>query len=323
MKIAIMGAGSIAGVLADTMRQMETVECYAVASRDIERAKAFCDKYGFEKAYGSYTEMLEDPNVELVYIATLHPHHFEHAKLCIDYGKPVLCEKPFTVNAAQLKELLAYAESKNVFITEAIWTRYMPMRKKIDEVLASGIIGKPVTMTANLGYKADHVERLANKELAGGALLDIGVYPVNFALMHFGDDIETIMSNVIYTDRGVDMQNTLVFTYRDRRMAVLTSTFCASSDRKGIIWGTDGYIVTENINNCEGIKVYSKDHKEIASYDTPKQISGYEYEIDASIKAIKEGKLECDEMPHSESIKVMELMDRIRADWGLRYPCEE
>ena len=322
MKIAMLGAGMIARVLADTMRRMPNVECYAVAARSLDRAKAFADEFGYKKAYGSYTEMLSDPEVELVYVSTLHPFHHEHARLCIDYGKPVLCEKPFTVNAGQLKSLLAYAEEKKVFITEAIWTRYMPIRGIIDKVISSGVIGTPVTLTANLGYSAGHVERLAAKEFAGGALLDIGVYPINFALMHFGDDIEKITSSVIFTERGVDKQNSLIFSYRDSRMAVLTSTFCASSDRKGIIWGTDGYIIAENINNCPGIKVYGKDHAEIASYDAPKQISGYEYQIDASIKAIKEGRLECDEMPHSESIKVMELMDGVRAEWGLAYPSE-
>ncbi|MCL2539183.1 MAG: Gfo/Idh/MocA family oxidoreductase [Oscillospiraceae bacterium] len=323
MKIAMLGAGSIAGVLADTMRRMDSVECYAVAARDLSRAEQFQKEFGYQKAYGSYVEMLEDPEVELVYISTLHPFHYEHARLCIDHGKPVLCEKPFTVNAKQAKELLAYAKEKGVFITEAIWTRYMPMRKKIDDALASGIIGEPVTLTANLGYSVAHVERLAAKNLAGGALLDIGVYPLNFALMHFGDDIEAITSNVVYTERGVDKQNTVVLTYLDGRMAVLTSTFAAASDRKGIIWGTEGYMVSENINNCQGARFFGKDHVEILNIVTPKQISGYEYEIDASIKAVSEGELECVEMPHYETIKVMELLDSIRDGWGYSFPMED
>ena len=322
MRIAMLGAGNIARVLANTMRQMPEVECYAVAARDLNRAKDFAEEFGYKKAFGSYTEMLSDPEVELVYISTLHPHHHEHARLCIDYGKPVLCEKPFTVNAKMLKELLTYAGEKKVFITEAIWTRYMPMRKTIDDIMKSGVIGQPVTLTANLGYSVGDVERLADKNLAGGALLDIGVYPLNFALMHFGDDIASVNTNVILSERGVDKQNTVVLNYRDGRMAVLTSTFCAAADRKGIIWGSEGYIVTENINNCQGIKVYDKQHTEIASYNTPKQISGYEYEILSSIKAVAEGRLECDEIPHSESIRVMELMDSVRADWGLVYPME-
>jgi len=323
MRIAMLGAGSIARVLANTMRQMDSVECYAVAARDLGRAKQFADDFGYEKAYGSYAEMLSDPAVELVYISTLHPFHCEHARLCIDYGKPVLLEKPFTVNAKEAKALLAFAKERKVFITEAIWTRYMPMRSEIDTVINSGAIGEPVTLTANLGYNASQVERLANKDLAGGALLDIGVYPLNFALMHFGDDIETVDSTFVFTERGVDKQNTVVFSYRDGRMAVLTSTFCAASDRKGIIWGTDGYLVTENINNCQGIRVFNRDHDEILRVDTPKQISGYEYEIEASIKAVREGRLECDEMPHSETVKVMELMDSIRYGHGYRYPSEE
>ena len=319
MKIGIMGAGGIARVVADTMRQMNDVECYAIASRSLERAQKFKDDFDFNKAYGSYEEMLQDDNVELVYLATLHPHHYEHARLCIEFGKPVLCEKPFTVNADELKRLLAFAKEKKVFITEAIWTRYMPMRKVIDDYIASGIIGKPVTLTANLGYNVAHLERLTRKELAGGSLLDIGVYPLNFALMHFGDDISKITSNAVFNEHGVDMQNSVILTYSDNRMAVLTSTFSASSDRKGIIWGTEGYLIAENINNCSGLKIFDKNHMEIASYDAPKKISGYEYEIQASIDAIKNNELECKEIPHSESIKVMEFLDRIRKQWNLVY----
>lgn len=320
MKIGVLGAGGIARIVGNTLRQMGSVECYAVAARSLAKAKEFADDLGFEKAYGSYEEMLADEKVELVYITTIHSLHYEHAKMAITYGKPVICEKPFCVNERELKQLFDYAKEKKVFITEAIWTRYMPMRKVIDDVVSSGIIGKPITLTANLGYSVAHVERLAKNELAGGALLDIGVYPLNFALMHFGDDVDKITSDVVFTKENVDMQSSVILRYKDGRMAVLTSTFAAASDRKGIIWGTEGYIVTENVNNCGGIKVYDKDHIEIASYSTPKQISGYEYEFEASIKAVGEGHLECEEMPHSESLKVMRFMDTIRKEWGLVFP---
>ena len=176
MNIGFIGAGQIANTMAYTMQRMEDVNLYAVAARDLDRAEAFAARYGFEKAYGSYGEMLLDPNVELVYIATPHSHHAEHMKLCIAHGKHVLCEKAFTLNAAQAREVAALAKEKGVYVAEAIWTRYMPSRAMINEVLASGVIGNITAMTANLCYPVSSRERCIQPELAGGALLDVGIY---------------------------------------------------------------------------------------------------------------------------------------------------
>ena len=322
MKIGILGAGKIATLMATTLNQMEGVRCYAVAARDKERAQNFANTYHCEKAYGSYEELVKDEEVELIYIATPHSHHYEHAKLCIEHGKAVLCEKAFTRNAKEAEELFKLAYEKGVFITEAIWTRYMPSRKMINELLASGIVGKPMTLTANLGYVIAHKERIKKPELAGGALLDIGVYPINFALMVFGQDIEKISSTAILSDTGVDLQNSITLTYKTGEMAVLNSTTLALSDRQGVIYGDKGYMVIENINNCERICVFNTNREMIKCIEVPKQISGYEYEVEAAIRAIREGKLECDEMPHEETLRVMNIMDGLRKEWGVNYPGE-
>ena len=187
MKIGILGAGGIAVQMAKTVAGMKDVENYAVAARRFERAQAFAEKYGFSKAYGSYEEMLADPQVDLVYIATPHSHHYLHAKMCLEAGKNVLCEKAFTVNADQARKLFALAKEKNLLITEAIWTRYMPSRKMIDDIISSGVIGEVTAVTANLNYAISEVERIRKPELAGGALLDVGVYTINFASMVLGD----------------------------------------------------------------------------------------------------------------------------------------
>ena len=152
MNIGFIGAGRIANTLASTMARMEDVNLYAVAARDLGRAEAFAQKYGFDRAYGSYEEMLCDPQVELVYIATPHSHHAEHMKLCIAHGKNVLCEKAFTLNADQAREVAALAKEKGVYVAEAIWTRYMPSRQLINDVLASGVIGRVTALSANLCY---------------------------------------------------------------------------------------------------------------------------------------------------------------------------
>lgn len=319
-KAAILGAGNIARKMAVTMAGMEEVQTYAVASRSLERAQDFAAEYGFEKAYGSYEEMLCDEQVELVYIATPHSEHFENAKLCILHGKPVLCEKAFTANAWQAKELIRLAEEKRVFITEAIWTRYLPMLETIRRQLDSGIIGKPSMLTANLGYVIDQVPRIQQPGLAGGALLDLGVYPLNFALMVFGNRIRKISSVCTYTDTGVDEQNSMTLLYEDGRVAQLNSSILSVSDRRGVIYGSQGFMVIENINNYENLSIYNNRYEKIRQIDRPAQITGYEYEVRASLQALEEGRLECPQMPHEEIIRVMEMMDTMRKEWGVVYP---
>ena len=174
MKLGILGAGGIASTMAKTVAGMKDVEAYAVAARDLGRAQVFAQKYEVKKAYGSYEEMLADDEVGLVYIATPHSHHYLHAKMCLEAGKHVLCEKAFTVNGEQAQKLFDLAKEKKLLITEAIWTRYMPSRKMINDIIESGVIGEVTAVTANLSYTVSHVERIRKSELAGGALLDVG-----------------------------------------------------------------------------------------------------------------------------------------------------
>ena len=251
MKFSILGPGGIARNMAKAVKGLENqgVEAYAVASRSLERAKAFAEEWGFEKAYGSYEEMLEDPEVELVYVSTPHSHHYQYAKMCLEHGKHVLVEKAFTVNASQAEELVRISEEKNLLLAEAIWTRYMPSRKMIDDIVASGVIGEVTSLTANLGYPLKHVERMQNPELAGGALLDLGVYPINFALMTFHGRVKDIQSAAVMSPKGIDWMNSITLTFDDGKMAVLHSNMLALPDREGVINGEKGYIEIQNINN--------------------------------------------------------------------------
>lgn len=323
LNAAIIGTGGIACTMAKTLGKMKNVKCYAVASRTLNKAEDFAKEYGFKKAYGSYEELVQDEKVDLVYIATPHSEHYSNAMLCLKHKKPVLCEKAFTVNAKQAKELFDYAKKEKVFIAEAIWTRYMPMLTTIKEVIASGIIGKPVMLSANLGYPISQVERMVSPKLAGGALLDLGVYPLNFAAMIFGTEIEKIQSVCTYTETGVDEQESITLLYKDGKTAVLSATMLAATDRQGIIYGTNGYMIVENINNFESVCVYNNNHEKQNAYKRPKQISGYEYEVEACIRALKEGWIQCPEMPHEESLKMMEIMDALRKEWHIVYPFEK
>lgn len=322
MKFSILAPGGIANCLAEAVSGIEGVEKYAVGSRSLDRAEAFAEKWGFEKAYGSYEEMLNDPKVELVYVATPHSHHYQYAKMCLEHGKHVLVEKAFTVNAAQAEELINLSHEKGLLLAEAIWTRYMPSRKMIDDIVASGVIGEVTSLSANLGYVLHHVERMQNPELAGGALLDLGVYPINFALMAFHGEVAKVSSTAVMSPAGVDWRNNVTLTFDDGKLAVLFADMLSLTDRQGVINGSKGYLEVQNINNCEEIRVFDLERNMVARYEVPEQINGYEYEVISCMKAIAEGKVECDEMPHSETLRVMKLLDSIRAQWGMKFPCE-
>ena len=312
MKVGIIGAGNIAKTLTKTMQQMKDVEVYAISSRSKEKAEEFRREFSLFKAYGSYEELVNDEEVEMVYIATPHSHHYEHMKLCIEHKKAVLCEKAFTFNSEEAREIAELAREKQVYVAEAIWTRYMPSRKIIDEVISSGIVGKISMMTCNLAYDIDDKERIIRPELAGGALLDLGVYGLNFIVMHFGKNIERMDVSVVKTETGVDGKLNISLIYKDKFMAVSTHEIYGCSDKKGIFYGEKGYIVVNNINNPESIDVFDDKNELIKHISFPEKISGYEYQITETVNCIREGKLESSSMPLSESVYMMELVDEIK-----------
>lgn len=322
MKMGILGAGNIAKTMARTIHEMPEVTSWAVASRNLEKAQAFADEFGFVNAYGSYEELVSDPEIDLIYVATPHSHHFAHAKLCVEHGKAVLVEKAFTQNALQAKELLTLAKKKKVFVTEAIWTRYMPSRKIMDDLIAEGVIGTPYSLYATLSYPIAGKERIAQPELAGGTLLDIGIYALNFASMIFGDDVKEQRVEAILSDKGVDLAENITLIYNDNKMAVLHSDVRVSDNREGAVYGDKGCIIVQNINNCERITVFNNEHKIVRELEVPKQITGYEYEVLACMEALEKGLLECPQMPHAQTIHMMEVMDELRRKMGVVYPGE-
>lgn len=322
MNFGILGPGHIAAKMAETITQMDGINCYAVASRNMDRAKEFASTWGFSKAYGSYEAMLMDSEVELVYVATPHSHHYECAKLCLEHGKHVLVEKAFTLSEVQATELIRIAREKKLLLAEAIWTRYMPSRSMLETLLADGAIGEVTSMTANLGYLVAGKERLQQPELGGGALLDLGVYTINFALMVMKDKIKKITSDAIMSDTGVDLSNTITITFEGNKMASLHSTTLARTNRLGVVSGTKGYLEVQNINNCEEIRVYDVEDHLLATHKVPEQITGFEYQVKACVDAIANGAIECEAMPHDEILRVMHIMDEVRGQWGMKFPNE-
>lgn len=326
MRVGILGAGGIAKEMAKTIAPLADVESYAVAARDYDRAEAFAKEWGFEKAYGAYEDMLSDDKVDLVYIAVPHSHHHKWTIEALNAGRNVLCEKAFAANAKQAEEMIALAEKKKLLLTEAIWTRYMPSRKIIDDIVRSGKLGKVVTIDSNLGYKINMNERMVKPELAGGCLLDLTVYTLNFSSMVHGDDIKRICASMVPTDTGVDGQDSVMLEYSDGVMANMFTTMYGLTDRRGLVCGTDGFMCVQNINNPERITVYAPDrtkYEVIEDIIVPEQITGYEYEVLACKKALEEGKIECEEMPHSETITIMRQMDEIRKQYGIVFPFEK
>ena len=322
-KVGIIGAGWIAEKMAAALSPLNDYCVYAIASRSLEKAEEFARTWDIPKAYGSYEEMVMDPEVDLVYIATPHSHHYPHTRLALEHGKHVLVEKAFTANAAEAEELLAMARSKGLFITEAIWTRYMPLSHKVKELMESGIIGEPRVLTATLCYMMEFKERIVRPELCGGALLDLGVYSLNFARMYFGTDIVRTVSNVHIGPTGMDMHESISLSYADGKMANLQAGALCLNDRQGIISGTEGYIRVDNINCPEVVEVY-RNYELVARYEKPEDmVNGYEYQVYECKRCIEEGLLESPMMPHHETLSIMLQMDALRKEWGVEYPMDK
>lgn len=326
MKIGILGAGGIAARMALTVQGLKDVENYAVASRDLSKAQAFAKQWNVTKAYGCYEDMLADPKVDLIYIAVPHSHHHRWTIAALNAGKNVLCEKAFAANAKQAVEMTALAEEKHLLLTEAIWTRYMPSRGILCDLVASGEIGEVHTVSSNLGYMISQNERMIRPELAGGCLLDLTVYTLNFSSMLLGNDIRRIAAAMVPTPTGVDGQDAVMLEYASGQMASMFTTMYTLTDRQGLICGTDGFICVQNINNPQKITVWNADRSEYRlrrEIAVPAQITGYEYEVLSCKKALEEGRIECDEMPHSETLEIMRQMDEIRRQFGIVFPFEK
>ena len=323
INMAILGAGNIARQMAVAVNGLQSqVRAYAVASRSLEKAEAFAREWHFQKVYGSYEELAADPEVDLIYIATPHAMHYDNARLCIEHGKAVLVEKAFTANAAQARELIRLAEEKKVFLTEAIWTRYMPGRQIVEKLLAQGVIGEPISLEAEFSVPLSHKQRMYDPALAGGALLDLGMYCLTFASMYFGDEIAEVTSRAEKLDTGVDAMDDIYYTYVDGKKAHLRTSMVTGPVNRGEIKGTQGRIEVDTLNNFSAIRVYDNAGNLLQEPEIPAQINGYEYEVLACVRAMEAGNLECEEMPHSETIEIMEQMDRLRREWGVVYPFE-
>ncbi len=323
MRVGIIGTGWIAEKAAITLRGLTTCEAYAVGSRTLERAEAFAKEWGIAKACGSYAELINDPGVDLVYVGTPHSHHYDVTKEALLAGKPCLVEKAFMANYRQAKEIVDIAREKKVFLAEAIWTRYQPVVKMVRDLIDSGRIGTPRLVTATLGYSMGEKPRIMRPDLCGGALLDLGVYALNFVRMFFPADIVSMESQCVKSKTGMDLTNAISIILADGVLCNLQSSAACVGDNIGVIAGTDGNLIIDNINNPQKITVNTHDREFVEDIHVPHQITGYEYQFLACRQALADGLLEPREMPLEETLYVMQLMDGLRQKWGVRYPMDD
>ena len=322
MKVGIIGTGWIADKAAITLNGLTECEAYAVGSRSQVTADAFARKWNIPKAYGSYAQLMSDPDVDMVYIGTPHSHHYEVAKEAILAGKPCLVEKAFMANVRQTREIIELAHEHRVFLAEAIWTRYQPAVGIVRRLIADGRIGEPRLITATLGYSMGNKPRIMRPDLCGGALLDLGVYVLNFVRMFTDSDIQSIDGYCVKSDTGMDLTNTITMILSDGIVANVQSSASCVGDNIGVIAGTEGNIIIDNVNNPQTITVNGPDRTFVETIRVPRQITGYEYQFLACREALQEGLLEPREMPHAEVLYIMQLMDGLRQKWGVRYPMD-
>ena len=323
MRVGVVGAGWIAEKAAITLNGLRECECYAIASRSLAKAEEFARQWNVPKAYGSYAELIADPDIDLVYVATPHSHHYDVTRQAIMAGKPCLVEKAFMANLAQSEAIVNLAHERKVFLAEAIWTRYQPAVGIVRGLIDSGRIGTPRLVTATLGYSMGDKPRIMRPDLCGGALLDLGVYALNFVRMFFDADITTIESQCVKSATGMDLTNAISLVLADGVLCNLQSSAACVGDNIGVIAGTDGNLIIDNINNPQKITVNTHDREFVEDIHVPKQITGYEYQFLVCRQALAEGLLEPREMPHAETLYIMQLMDGLRRKWGVHYPMDD
>ena len=322
LRVGIIGTGWIAEKAAITLRGLKDCEAYAVGSRTPEKAETFARQWGISKAYGSYAALIADPDVDLVYIGTPHSHHYDVTREALLAGKPCLVEKAFMANRREAQEIIDLVHERNVFLAEAIWTRYQPVVGMVRDLIANGRIGTPRLLTATLGYSMGDKPRIMRADLCGGALLDLGVYALNFVRMFFPADIVSIDSQCVKSATGMDLTNAITLVLADGMLCNLQSSAACVGDNIGVIAGTDGNLIIDNINNPQTITVNGPDRTYVETIRVPEQITGYEYQFSACRQALIDGLLEPLEMPHKETLYIMELMDGLRQKWGVRYPMD-
>lgn len=316
----ILAPGRISHKFAHDLKLVAGAKLHAVASRSIERARAFANEYGAAHAYGSYEELLDCPDLDVVYIASPHVGHYEHTMMCLEKGIAVLCEKPFAMNAAQVQRMVDCARANGVFLMEALWTRFIPAFDEAIRLANSGYIGELKTIRADFGFKADFPpeHRVFNPALGGGALLDVGIYTIFLATWLWGKPLR-IQATAAFSHQGADDSCAMIFEYPNGRLAILDCSLAVKTQIEAYIYGVDGTLQLHNrfINPEEvSISFYEKSSEHL---HLPLTGHGYYYEILEVNDCLRSGKTESDKLPLDFSVLLMETLDWVRREAGISY----
>lgn len=324
----IIAPGRIAHKFAQALRGTDGAVLHSVASRSLDRSHDFANTYGFKHVASDYADLLADPKVDVIYIASPHRFHAEQAIQCLNAGKAVICEKPMTVNLHDAQRVLQAAQDNQQFYMEAVWTRFMPVYQAIAEWVRQGIIGTVEAVQASFGIATefDPSHRLYDPELAGGALLDLGIYPITLAQMALQSVPIDVQASASIGASGVDERTGMVLRYPSGAIATLNATVRANTSYDAWIFGSEGNIHIPRFWCAESATVYSPSSIEFNNPKThafPHRINGYEGEIEEVHRCLRAGYLESPVLPWSESLAVIEIMDTIRRQVGLKYPFED
>jgi len=318
----ILGPGGIARAFAKDIQLLDGHTVAAVGSRTLGNAQNFAKTFG-GISYGSYQELVDDPLIDGIYVATPHPWHKENVIAALNAGKPVLCEKPFAVNAREAQEMVNAAQANNLALMEAMWSRFLPHYKQVREIIASGVLGKIFTVHADHGQRlADqNIPRLVELSLAGGALLDLGIYPVSFAHMILGNPTKITTSGLL-TDKGVDAQTSMIFDYADGAQAVLSTTMMEQTPCRAVVAGVNGWLEIDRV-------FYTPTSMRVNLFDgsvtqCPHSYIGHGIREQAEVfkQLVLSGKQQSELLNWNDTVDIMKTLDTVRSHIGLRYPFE-
>lgn len=302
----IIGAGYIANKFCNAVSLVKDANVVAVASSSIERAKDFAAKNSINDYYDSYEDLLKREDIDAVYIATTHNFHYNNLKLCLDYNKPILCEKCMVLTKAEAEEIFRIAEEKNIFVMECMWSRFLPAFQKAKEWIQSGKIGDIQTADYSIGFHAGENHRVFNPELAGGAMYDIGVYGIEGLTYLIQQELKEVKSMIDFSEKNVDATEHILLQF-ESCIASIQCTICANIPNTSAIYGTKGYINIPNANSASECFFYGNDGSTEHFY--LKIDNGFEYQIQGAIECIKNGQIECAVIPHKDTIQCAEIFD--------------
>jgi len=319
----ILGTGNIASQFARGLTALDDAELVAVGSRTADSAEAFGERFSAPRRHSSYAALASDPDVDAIYVATPHPLHHDNTIMCLESGKAVLCEKPFAINATEAQSMIATARARGVFLMEAMWTRFLPHIVRLRELLAAGTIGEVRMLQVDFGFRTSFNPqgRLFDPALGGGALLDVGIYPVSLASMILGTP-QRVTGMAHLGETGVDEQSAMIFGYAGGQLALLSQAIRTNSPHEALLLGTVGKIRVHSSWWKSTTITLSVDGRPDELIDLPEVGNGYNYEAAEVGRCLRAGRTESNVMPLDETLAIMRTLDEVRAQWGLRYPGE-